>query len=84
MQFKLRNLVVRSVVSVATDLFGMFWRYPFSIEKKTHKIKVYLNPNTTGAMCTATFSLKTFLVSSSINISRLIVDFLKTEVLPGG
>ena len=36
------------------------------------------------AKCTATFKLKMFLVSCSINISRFFVPKLKTQAVPGG
>ena len=41
-------------------------------------------PDKTVAMCTATFKLKTFLVSCSINISRFFIPCLKTQAVPGG
>ena len=41
-------------------------------------------PDKTVAMCTATFKLKTFLVSCSINISRFFIPSLKTQAVPGG
>ena len=75
--------VGRSVVSAATDQFSGFWWCGFPIGK-SFKIGVYAKPKKTGAVCTTTFSHKMFLASTSINISQLILDYLKTEVVPGG
>ena len=77
------ELTMRSVVSEATGRFCGFWRCCFPIGKSC-KIGVYVGPKNTGVVCTATFSLKTFLASASINVSLLILDYLKTEVVPGG
>ena len=41
-------------------------------------------PEKTVVMCTATFKLKMFLVSCSINISRFFIPNLKTQAVPGG